>query len=245
MPFWQLVQRCANCLHWKSVDPSAAFGKCEAPRPVDAPFWMAWPQQTDLSVTRYDQGYDCDGYVHGKHKPHPLDAAPAIVVGLNKDDTIGLRTYTQGSYVSRTTARVVRVTTTYAIVQVFGREYRMRMNPARRERGGTLVDMPEWGLDLDTPVTRASRPKEQWHRAAAILHDVQKGDKVRLLGYPPFEGKRKRAHVLRAGATELLIRCGQGPKLRMYRTGPMAGLLVEDPTFVLDTTEETHAPENT
>lgn len=237
MPFWTAVRKCLHCMYWRPADPSAILSDCEA-KPERPPFWL----HTDPTPTRFDEGTTCPAYVHDKRKPHPLDRSPGIIVGLAKDDVIQLRTYTPGTALSTTKAEVIRVGRDHVTIRMFNAEYRMRVRSTERERAGTVVGMEDWGIDTVAPIQRAGRPMHDMRRAPELLAKVRVGDKVPLVGYPPFDGMTKQAHVLRAGRDELVLRCGHGPKLYMHRRGPMAGLVSNDPLWILDVNHAEQTP---
>ena len=62
-------------------------------------------------------------------------------------------------------------------------------------------------------------------KAEAMLAKVRAGAKVQLLGYPPFDGQTKEAHVIGRKGKVIHLRCSHGPVLRMHCKGPLAGLI--------------------
>lgn len=234
MPFWQLVQKCATCLHWKNDDTDDVRAYCGAPRPLRMPFFADTPSQ----ITTWNEGANCPAYTHGKNKPHPLNEAPGTLTGLMEGDVIGMRTYRHGETISRGEARVLRVTGTQVSIMFMNTRYRMRRFATERIRAGTLMEMSDWGIDMEASVQRAARPIEHMHMAAERLANVSKGAKLTLLGYPPFDGQTKTTFVLATHPDSLTIRSGHGPKQRLYRIGPLAGMIANDPCWVLDTRQE-------
>lgn len=235
MPFWQAVQRCFNCKNWKADDPSSIEGICQPPVPPRRPFW----NQDDVPPmyqTKHDDGALCPGYVHQRDKPHPLDRATAVLIRLRPGDKVTIRSFAPGrGLIDRAQADVLRITSSHVVVTAFNAEYRIRIVASVRERPGTVVNLDGWGLDPDAPVQRATARLERMQEAELRLAKVKSGDKVPLLGYPPFEGQTKEAHVLATRGKLIRMRCGHGPVLNMHRKGPLAGLIENDPLWVLDT----------
>lgn len=231
MPFWQNVQRCQNCRFWKTSDPSSVTGECMAA--VLNPRRPAWMDDETTAVTFWDHGTTCRAYKHDKHKPHPLDDARGRLVTVNPGDVIPMRTYNLGT-ISHATAKVLRFDKRFVTIELFNAHYRIRLDATEFEKPGTVVGLPDWGIDLAGPIMRAPSRREEPAKAASMLHAIKTGDSVPLIGYPPFDGMRKDARVLVAAADHLTIRIGRR-KAKMYRRGALAGI-IEGEVWCLDTT---------
>lgn len=235
MPFWQRVKRCENCKHWQRADPSDVTAECHAPTPARLPFWQRLlPAQT----TGKDDGKDCDAYSHIRQRAHPLDHAGELVIRAQVGDRIPMRTYGPG-HVSHTEARVIRHTLGACIVEMHNTPHRIRYRAAQGHRPGTVIGLERWGVDMNGRVIRATVKREDMTRAKGMLAGVKVGDTIRLLGYPPFDGMTKDVRVSVVEKTRIAVRLGRG-KQWMHRTGPHAGLLINNPLWVLDTTEVTN-----
>lgn len=234
MPFWEKVRRCENCRKWHQPDPSAVLGQCQHV-PERSPFW-AQPATHD---TRFDEGTTCPAYEHAKDKPHPLDNARAYLATAQVGDVLHMRTYNRDVVTSYQAAEVVRHNRNFVTVRMFNAYYRIRRDPAPRERGGTIIGMEQWGVDTSQPIMRAGVQREHPERAEGMLRKLAKGDTIRVMGYPPLDNMRKDATVLTLTAGTLTLRIGRR-KVRMHRKGPLAGITIDD-VWVLDTTEESHA----
>ena len=192
-------------------------------------------------MTAHDEGATCKAhkYMPPTARSHPLTSPIGMhrILSLASGDRIGLRTYRFGQQVSRAQAEVLRAGRRYVIVSAFNAEWRMRLEATDRHLPGTLVGMDEWGLDLSAAVVRKRIDRPEL--ALLRLESVKPGDKLMLVGFAPVaDGIRKQAHVIAVKRDEIVLRCSRGPKLRMHRTGPLAGCLTNDPIWVLDTTGE-------
>lgn len=229
-------QKCANCRFYRQHDPDDEDGECTW-QPVRAPFWFA-PPRSPLFLTP-DSGTDCEAHMYDKHRPHPLDQARAFLAQRQVGDLIGMRTYGRGS-ISRQSAKVLRHTKNFVVIELFNRHVRVRYDDTTRgERGGTVMELPDWGVDFHAQVVPATARAEHPERALNLLRGIKVGDEVPLIGYPPMDGMRRMARVTQVYANKLKIRIGKRKAL-MYRRGTLAGI-IEGDVWTLDTTD--HASE--
>lgn len=229
------VRRCFNCLHWKSPDPSDRLGRCNAPPPQKVPFWMKTPAPG--WITTHSDGTDCPAYAHGgRHKPHPLDDSPRVTMVVCKGDTLPMRTYPEGTDTySEADATVVGYGKNHLVVDLFNVRHHVRIAASARHRAGTVIGVEEWGVDLARPIRRSGRPVGDLAGAEAFLARVKKGMRIPLTGLPPFDGVQKVAYVVANRRDDLVIRVGNaGKRLTMAATGPLAGMVVNDPLWMLD-----------
>lgn len=238
MPFWQKIKRCENCQFFRRRDVSDTAGTCEW-RPERAPGWYG--PAAHMPVT-YDYGTECDAYRHLKEKDrtHPLDFARPFLATANKGDTIPMRTYDIGE-VSRATAVVEQHGRSFVAVRFLNGLYRIRLEPTDREHGGTIIGMERWGVDTGGTIVRGETFTAHPDRAEPMLAKVKAGEFIPLIGYPPFDGQRRQAMVLRVQPNRLQIKLGRR-KAWMHRRGELAGV-IEGDVYVLDTTEDTHGSE--
>jgi hypothetical protein len=215
------------------------YGKCTAEEHVKLPEW-ATPQ---LGITSYTDGKTCPTYTHDAHPPHLLDKAIAIITDVDVGDRITLRTYERGKSIAREQAEVLRITPTTMVVRFLNATHRIRIHGTQRSghHPGTVIDMDSWGIDPEAPIVRKAERTEHPERAPEMLKGIKVGDEVPLIGYPPFDGMRKRVKVIRMRQNgDLVVRMNSKRTARMHRKGPLAGV-IDGEVFCLDTTEEAYA----
>jgi hypothetical protein len=233
--FMARVKRCFTCTHWRAADPSHRIGQCTAGRPPKTPFWHK-DEEFAPRNTFHHQGVDCAAYVHDKRKPHPLDNATALLLPLHKGDVIHLRTYLEAKPVEVVPAEVIGHGKNHVRVRFFNAEWHIRIRPSERHRAGTVIGWESWGIDPHGDIVRAGRPLNKLDDAEQRLAKVIRGSRIQLVGWPPFDGVRKTAYVVSTHRDYLVIRVGNaGKKLTMQRTGPMAGIVTNDPLWTLYT----------
>lgn len=235
MPFWQNIQRCEHCRHWVQADPSDAAGRCSW-TPPRAPFWQEMPLLLALgnsNVTHRDSGSTCAAYSHQRWRPHPLDRAPSILSRVLVGDLLPMRTYDYGE-VTRSTAEVTAHHKHFVAIRMLNANYRMRIRATEFQRPGTVVGLPSWGLDVDRPITKRVEHAEHPERAAAMLAKVRTGDALPLVGYPPFDGMRRRGKVGTVTGSAIRVRVDRKRVAWMHRTGPLAGVMPGE-VWTLDT----------
>lgn len=233
------VRRCFNCMHWKSPDPSARLGQCNAPKPQRVPFWMA-ASTVPGWFTPHDAGTECPAYTHGgRHKPHPLDDSPRVTMVVCKGDTLPMRTYPEGTDTySEADATVVGYGKNHLVVEMLNARYHVRIAASVRHRAGTVIGAEEWGVDMDRPVRRSGRALLTLEGAEEFLARVKKGMRVPLTGLPPFDGVQQVAYVVAKRKDDLIVRVGnRGKRMTMAATGPLAGMVTSDPLWILDMNE--------
>lgn len=239
MPFWQQVQRCENCRFWRARDPNDSHGYCDAEAFMELPEWASAQQ----GVTHFDDGQKCPAYKHDAHKSHPLDRARGVAVAAQIGDKIPMRTYERGKPVSRTSAEVLHHSKHYVTVSMLNGRYRIRLDgaEARGHRPCTVVGMEAWGVDPDGETIRRATRTEHPERAEQMLKRLKPGDSVPVIGYPPFDGITRRLTIVRQRSTgDFVVRMNSKRTARMYRKGPLAGI-IEGEVFCLDTTGESDA----
>lgn len=245
MPFWEQKKRCENCKHYREDDPSGHAGVCNW-QPPTKPFWKMIPEP-EIAV-RYDQGTDCETFAYDKHPAHPLDNARAYLALAQNNDVIPMRTYDRGT-IDHGTARVVHHNRMCVTVDFLNARYRIRLDPVERPtriHGGTVIGMERWGVDLSQPIQSAATFTVHPERAEPMLRNVKVGDKLQLIGYPPFDGMRRSARVVHVRPNEVVLKLGTRSvrHSHMVRKGPLAGTVMGD-VWVLDTTDrEEHTDEN-
>lgn len=229
MPFWEQCRCCRNCRFWRQRDPSDEMGHCQWVL-VARPFWMDEMSE----ITKHDDGTTCRAYRHEAHKLHELDASRSYLAKAQVGDQITMRTYDIGA-ISRTEAEVVKHTPRFVIVRMFNDYRRVRLEAtAARHRAGSVVGMEDWGVDLQAPIMRGTVELQRPERAEGMLAGVKRGDRVPVMGLPPFDGQRKQLYVTSTSKNLLFLAFGRR-KLRMHRAGPLAGI-IEGEVWTLDTT---------
>lgn len=232
MPFWQHVQRCEHCAFWQSTDPSNSHGVCTGEwNNARRPFW-AEPRE---AVTRWDDGAACPAYKHDGHKAHPLDDARTFIALAEVGDRLPMRTYSRTDP-QRAMAEVLHRNNHFFTIRFLNAHYRLRLDGTTTEHAGTIMGMEEWGVDLAGKIERAEARVESPELAIGILKAAKVGDKLNLIGYPPFNHVRKTATVLVKTDKFLTIRIDKRRrKNKMHASGPLAGI-IEGEVWTLDTT---------
>lgn len=236
MPFWQQIKRCENCQHFNRSDPSDSEGLCTW-EPERKPEWMDVMEPVPRVHT---DGVFCDTYKHvpGRDQQHPLNEARAFLARANRGDTLPMRTYAIGE-VDRAEAVVESHTRNFVNVRFLNGHYRIRYDATDRDHAGTVIGMERWGVDTAGQIKRAGATfTVHPELAEGILTKLKVNDWITLIGYPPFDGQRKQARVMRVQPNRLVLQIGRR-KAYMHRRGPLAGVIDND-VFVLDTTEEGH-----
>lgn len=233
MPFWEGVQRCEHCAHWKPSDPSDEHGYCTGDHVTKRPFWAI----PTIISTKWDEGTACPVYRHQREKPHPLDRAPTVLLGAEVGDRLPVRTYRRGD-IDRASAEVIHRNRHFLVVRMLNGSYRMRLNFTEHFYAGTIIELEDWGLDMEREIERVAARKEHPERAVALLQGLRIGSIIPLVGYPPFAHLRKTAKVLGISDKYITIRIDRHRrKSKMHASGPLAGI-IEGEVWTLDTTEE-------
>ena len=164
----------------------------------------------------------------------PVGAA-AVMLTVQAGDKVPLRTY-DGGDPGHATAPVLRIGRRFAMIELFNRTYRMRLRDSPRlGPAGMVMGLETWGLDMERPIIRGGVRKEHPERAGWMLRGVKPGYFLPLIGYPPMDGHKVDAFVVAVTPQYVTVRIGRR-KARMYRNGPLAGL-IEGDVYVLDTTD--------
>lgn len=233
MPFWQAIKSCAHCRFFRREDPSEDGGYCTW-RAAKPPFWIGHTHADhDHSVMDCD-GKDCQAYDHlpDKDRPHPLDKAAWYMTDVQAGDTITVRTYSVGA-VTYIAARVKSYHRGFAVIEMMNRSYRMRLKDSKRGRAGTIIDLPDWGLDVEAPVQRKDREQYAMEKALALLANVKAGDVITLVDV--LNGNQYRGERVTAVSKARISLTIDGRRRWMHREGPLAGV-IEGELWVLELT---------
>lgn len=234
MPFWQQIQRCEHCAHWKQADPSDDKGVCWGEHAAKRmPFW-SYARETR---TKWDDGMTCQAYKHDANKTHPLDDAHAFIALAEVGDKLPMRTYSRGEPSRAALAEIVHRNSQCFTVRMFNGLYRMRLNATTTHKAGTLIELDDWGVDTQGEIERIAARVEHPEKAVDILKQAKVGSTIGLVGYPPFNNMRKTAKVLGISDRYVTLRIDRHRrKSRMYVSGPLAGI-IEGEVWTLDTTD--------